>query len=131
MIVVDTHILRWWSTGQNKLSKKAKAAIDEALTNKSIYVSTVSTYELAWLCKTERITLDRPFDKWFELLSSIPGLEFISPNNEIMLKASSFPDSVPSDPMDRIIIATALTLGHPLVTADKLIIKSKVVPVIF
>jgi PIN domain nuclease of toxin-antitoxin system len=50
---------------------------------------------------------------------------------EIAARAVSFPDSYPKDPQDRLIGATALVEGIELVTHDKLIKKSRVVPVIW
>jgi PIN domain nuclease of toxin-antitoxin system len=49
---------------------------------------------------------------------------------EIAQLAGSFEDETPGDPADRIIIATALTLGAKLVTADeRLRVSSQVVSV--
>jgi PIN domain nuclease of toxin-antitoxin system len=50
---------------------------------------------------------------------------------EIAARAASFPDSYPKDPQDRLIGATALVEGVELVTHDKSIKKSGLVPVIW
>jgi len=50
---------------------------------------------------------------------------------EIAARAVSFPDSYPKDPQDRLIGATALVEGINLVTHDKLIRKSGMIPVIW
>ncbi len=45
--------------------------------------------------------------------------------------AADLPSPYPSDPMDKIIGATALDAGCALITPDRLIRKSKAVPVIW
>jgi PIN domain nuclease of toxin-antitoxin system len=50
---------------------------------------------------------------------------------EIAARAVSFPDSYPKDPQDRLIGATALVEGMELVTHDKQIRKSTMVPVMW
>ena len=45
--------------------------------------------------------------------------------------AAQFPSSFPSDPMDRIIAATAIVEGFPLLTADRNIRRSKLVKTIW
>jgi len=45
--------------------------------------------------------------------------------------AVDFPDSYPRDPQDRLIGATSVAEGMPLVTADRLIRRSKLVKTIW
>jgi predicted nucleic acid-binding protein len=49
---------------------------------------------------------------------------------EIAARAASFPECYPKDPLDRLIGATALVEGAGLVTHDRGIAKSGLVPVI-
>jgi PIN domain nuclease of toxin-antitoxin system len=50
---------------------------------------------------------------------------------EIVARAVSLPESYPRDPQDRLIGATALVEGIQLVSHDRLIRKSGIVPVIW
>jgi PIN domain nuclease of toxin-antitoxin system len=50
---------------------------------------------------------------------------------EIAARAVSFPDPYPKDPQDRLIGATALVEGIQLVTRDKLIKDSGMIPIIW
>jgi PIN domain nuclease of toxin-antitoxin system len=50
-------------------------------------------------------------------LIELYGLSAITPNDEIMLRSANLPD-FHKDPADRIIIATALISGMPIVTGD-------------
>ena len=47
---------------------------------------------------------------------------------EIAVRSVQFPKSYPNDPQDRIIGATALVEGIRLLTHDKLIVKSGLIP---
>jgi PIN domain nuclease of toxin-antitoxin system len=49
----------------------------------------------------------------------LPFIQFIPVTNSISIKAVNLPGSLHSDPADRIIIATALSVGAVLVTKDK------------
>lgn len=44
-VLLDTHALLWWATGDRQLTKKAKAAI--AAEENSVYVSAASAWEIA------------------------------------------------------------------------------------
>jgi PIN domain nuclease of toxin-antitoxin system len=50
---------------------------------------------------------------------------------EIAARAVSFPESYPSDPQDRLIGATALVEGIQLITHDKKIRKSDMIPIMW
>jgi PIN domain nuclease of toxin-antitoxin system len=50
-------------------------------------------------------------------LTELYGLSAIPPNDDIMLRAANLPD-FHKDPADRMIIATALISGMPIVTGD-------------
>ena len=44
-VLLDTHALLWWATGDRQLTKKAKAVI--AAEDNSVYVSAASAWEIA------------------------------------------------------------------------------------
>jgi PIN domain nuclease of toxin-antitoxin system len=52
----------------------------------------------------------------------------LSLTQEIAVRSVQFPKSYPNDPQDRIIGATAFVEGIRLLTHDKLIVKSGLVP---
>lgn len=52
-------------------------------------------------------------------------------NREIALVAARLPANFPSDPADRLIAATAMVDGVPLLTADKNILRSRAVKTIW
>ena len=113
-VLLDSHVLHWWSAEPERLSAAAASAIDAA---DRLAVSAVSWYELAWLARHERIVLAMPVRAWLDDLSADVFTEGITP--AIADAAAGLPSSFPGDPADRIIYATAIELGWRLVTKDR------------
>lgn len=119
MIVLDTHALLWWATGDTaQLSPAATEAIEAQLGGGQIVVSSISAWELAMLVARDRIALSMDIDEWLAVLSQIEEVRFVPVDNEIAIKSVELPGEFHKDPADRIIVATARKLAAPLVTAD-------------
>lgn len=118
MILLDTHTLIWWLKGSDKLSIKAKKAILEAQKENSIYVSSITIWEICMLAKNGEIGFGIDIGDWIKSLESMSGINFVPVDNEVSQKAVFLPELDHKDPADRIIIATALSLGCPLATKD-------------
>ena len=56
---------------------------------------------------------------WVAASEALPFVEFVPVNNSIALKSVQLPGPLHNDPADRIIIATAVSLGAVLVTKDE------------
>lgn len=126
MIVLDTHTLIWWVDSPQKLSKKAKKAIEEEKSkDRGILVSSISTFEIYLLIKKGKLELANNPDVWLEKIESLPAIRFIPVDNKIAAYSVNLPDFDYKDPADRMIIATALNLGVKLVTSDKKILNYK------
>lgn len=119
MIVLDTHAWIWWVSNPEFLSEKAKQVIDEAVTNRNVLISTISTWEVAMLVSRGRLKLTMPPDDWVAASEALPFFDFVPVSNCIALKSVQLPGVLHSDPADRIIIATAISLGAVLVTKDE------------
>ncbi|MBU0978646.1 MAG: type II toxin-antitoxin system VapC family toxin [Patescibacteria group bacterium] len=131
MILLDTHALIWWVDGSEKLSKKAKKAISDSIKNGQICISSMTIWEVAVLSKKGKINFDIDFQKWLQKVTSLSMVKIIDVDMQIAHQSVFLPNYLHSDPIDRIIIATAQILKIPLVTADRRIIKSKIVEVIW
>jgi PIN domain nuclease of toxin-antitoxin system len=86
-------------------------------------VASITWFELAWLAAHERILLTIPIQAWLEELSAQVRTVMISP--AVAATAVALPSSFPGDPADRLIYATAVEQGWPLVTKDDRIRKHK------
>jgi len=118
VIVLDTHTLLWWVNDPTTLSKPAKQAIDAAMKSQSIHVSSISSWEIALLVERGRLRLSLDVRDWICRCEALPFLTFIPINNAIAVESVRLPDLRHADPADRIIAATALSLGATLITKD-------------
>jgi len=118
VIVLDTHTLLWWVNDPATLSKPAVGFIDAAVTSKTVYVSCISSWEIALLVERGRLQLALDVRDWISRCEGLPFLTFVPVSNAIAVESVRLPDFPHSDPADRIIAATALSLGATLVTKD-------------
>ncbi len=130
MILIDTHIIVWLAFGPNKLSAKAASAIEtERLGNSGLAICAMSLYELSLLTRRGRLQLNISPET---LLSAVEKGFIVKPiTAQIAAASTTFPDPYPRDPMDRLIGATALVEGIPLITADERIRKANVIQTIW
>ena len=120
MIAIDTHALVWLATGARQMiSKKAMKRITEELDRGEIWVSAISAWEIAMLVERERLILSLDVESWLGKISEIDAIRFQPVNNKIALESVRLPGEFHKDPADRIIVATARTMGLALITADE------------
>jgi PIN domain nuclease of toxin-antitoxin system len=121
VILLDTHSWIWWAVGSAKLSAHARTSIDEA---KVIGVSAISCWEVAMLVHRQRITFDRDTLLWVQQALARPSVRLLPITPQVAVRSTQLGKAAPSDPADRIIIATAREEKIPVVTRDAEIIKS-------
>jgi PIN domain nuclease of toxin-antitoxin system len=113
-LLLDTHVVHWWSAEPQRVSAAARDALDEA---EELAVAAVTWYELAWLARHERIALNVPIRSWLQSLAA--QLRTIGVTPAIADTAVSLSELFPGDPADRMIYATAIEHGLKLVTKDR------------
>jgi PIN domain nuclease of toxin-antitoxin system len=118
VIVLDTHALVWWVTGDTSLSKRAKNAIAREMAGGEIVVSSISAWEIAMLVAREKLVLTMDVNSWLVTVGEIEAVRFVPVDVEIATKSVALPGEFHSDPADRMIVATARKLAVPLVTKD-------------
>lgn len=129
MILLDTHVVVWLAFEPDKLSKRAREAIRAARVEGGLAIAGISLLELAWLGEKGRVETTLSVESYVRECARKMTVLPMTP--EIAARAVNFPDSYPKDPQDRLIGATALVEGMELVTRDKQIRKSGMVPVIW
>jgi PIN domain nuclease of toxin-antitoxin system len=112
-LLLDTHVVHWWSAEPRRVSVSAQKALEAA---DDLAVAAMSWYELAWLARHERIVLNVPVRSWLQGLGTQVRTIGVSP--AIADTAAALPASFPGDPADRLIYATAIEHGLKLVTKD-------------
>jgi len=113
-VVLDSHVVHWWSAEAERISATARKAISEA---DELAVADISWFELAWLAKHERIVVTIPIASWLGQLAAQVRTIAVTP--AIAAAAVALPSSFPGDPADRLIYATAIEHGWRLVTKDR------------
>ena len=116
MILLDTHVILWLRTGNERLGPLARREIDRAWQSGELAVSSISFWEVAMLKSKGRISFQENLEQWRRVQLE-QGMVEIPVDGKTGLRAASLTDFHP-DPADRLIVATALE-GHRLVTADK------------
>ena len=113
-VLLDTHVVQWWSAEPQRLSQVATEALSQV---DELAVAAVSWFELAWLARHERIVVTLPVRSWLEQLAGQIRTIGITP--AIADTAVSLPSTFPGDRADRLIFATAVEHGMKLVTKDR------------
>lgn len=126
-LVTDTHPLVWYLSKQDKkLPKRVLAAFlsAEEGSGTHIWVPAAVAWEFSQLSrKTDRIKLTVPFEELIRENFHFKNLTIaeLQPDDQIIANGLSFN----RDPFDALIVATALRLELPLITADGEITDSK------
>jgi PIN domain nuclease of toxin-antitoxin system len=121
VIILDTHVLVWLDAGSPRLSKPLVETIDQALSKGELAISTMSFWEIGMLIEKGRLQLAMPLALWrSELLRK--GLTELPVSGDIAMRAAQL-DGFHGDPMDRLIVSSALVHSASLCTADQKILQ--------
>jgi len=118
VIVLDTHTLVWWVSGDPLLSKRARTAIEREQPDGDIIVSSISAWEIAMLVERGKLVLSMDVASWLSTVAQIDAVHFLPVDVEVATKSVDLPGDFHKDPADRMIVATARKLAVPLVTKD-------------
>jgi len=130
LILLDTHVVIWLGLEPARVSRNARTAIDESRKDGTgLAVSGMTLLEITLLSRKKRIHFTPSLETF---LTDVETRFMVLPiSARICVRSSSLPLSYPNDPADRIIGATALSEGIPLITADREIRNSRALPTIW
>jgi len=131
MIVADTHVIIWDALKPELLSAKAKKAIREANQQDGIIFCEISLWEIAMLMRRGRLSVGVDYQEFMRLVSSSNRYVFKGISPEIAELSTQLLADTNKDPADRIISATAVVEKAKLVTADKVLRRSKQIATIW
>ncbi len=127
-VLLDTHILIYWLGTDLRLSAEQKRVLEQASPESPLWVSDITLWEIATLYNLKRLSFHLPLRDWLEAATAPPLVQRVGISPAIAAAVAALPSSFHRDPADRIIIASAQLLGATLLTRDKQIIQSALVP---
>jgi PIN domain nuclease of toxin-antitoxin system len=122
VILLDTHALIWAAADDRKLGRRSRRLIEKHWAEGDVLVCALSFWEVALLHERGRIALPLPVAQWRDQRLGA-GLGELAVDGAIAVRAAGL-GSLP-DPIDRLIVATALERGAALLTADERILTWK------
>jgi PIN domain nuclease of toxin-antitoxin system len=125
--LLDTHAFVWAAHNPDKLGVKARRIIERAAPGE-LGISAATVIELGRLIDEDEVKVEGPLSAAFaEAFASIVQIP-VRLDAAIAAPKLALPHA---DPSDRIIVATALKLGVPLITKDGNIADSGIVRVVW
>jgi len=116
MIVLDTHALLWWALEPERLSNKAREVTAE-MERRGGFVSAISIWEIAIKVKRGKLELPLSAEQLTQRLERSAVVQIVPVDAGTWLRSVALPWEH-NDPADRVIVATALNQGVPLLTKD-------------
>ena len=114
-ILLDTHALVWWATGDRRLSRKARVAIADPDTE--VFISIASAWEIQIKATLMKLTLNESVDALYRSLIIDQGFRMIGIELRDIDQLSTLPPHH-RDPFDRMLVAQSLRGSFTLVTKD-------------
>lgn len=120
-ILLDTCALILLVEGD--LSARAARVLEEATTEeRPVLASPVSAWEIGQLVGRGRLRIAADPASWFARATSLPGIAMARLPAHVLVASSFLPGMPPRDPVDRIMVAAARSMGASLMTRDRLIL---------
>lgn len=127
MILLDTHVLVWMTTDLSRLSRTADREIRKAQRDRSCAIASISLWEMALLFQRNRLRGAGSIENSIRTILDDTAVKVLEITPEIADLSTSFPETYPTDPGDRIIGATARAYGLTLITQDDRILNCPLV----
>jgi PIN domain nuclease of toxin-antitoxin system len=116
MIVLDTHAVLWWALDPGYLSSTA-ARLVANMEREGGFASAISIWELGTKIKRGKLEMPIGIDEFARRIEKGGVVTLLPVDTQIWLSSLSL-DWDHRDPADRVIVATALAKGLPLLTKD-------------
>ena len=120
MIVIDTHVVVWMTTG-TAFGKRSMALVKRAVAEETAAVCAISFWEIAMLLAKGRLrALKSATEQRGKVLAA--GIRELPLSGELCILAGEL-ENLHADPADRLIAATAIAHDATLVTADERLLR--------
>jgi PIN domain nuclease of toxin-antitoxin system len=121
-LLLDTHIWLWLNLEPEKLHNRVAAAIQDP--KNELWLSSISLWEVMMFSAKKHLDLGSNPQSWVQEALALSPIREAAMNHAVALETGRF-TLQNKDPVDRIIVATARSLGFTLVTNDGLLLKAK------
>ena len=125
--LLDTHAWIWWVDHDSRLGHGFLQALDELPDEARPAICDISLWEVATLVERGRIRFRIPFGEWLEAAAHPRTVLVLPITPEVAGEIAALPTTFHRDPADRVIVATSRALRMPLLTQDRLILRSRLV----
>jgi PIN domain nuclease of toxin-antitoxin system len=119
VIVLDTHALLWWALDPEKLSSRATEVL-ATMEREGGFASAISIWELGIKVKRGKLVLPLAIDELSRRIERSGVVELLPVDATVWIRSLNLEWAHP-DQADRVIVATALIKGLPLLTKDEVI----------
>ncbi|MBY0383394.1 MAG: type II toxin-antitoxin system VapC family toxin [Xanthobacteraceae bacterium] len=121
-LLLDTCAVIWIAEG-DRLSEQSITVIGEAAASSTqTYVSPITAWEIGLLVARKRLQMTATPERWFADVLALPLMNLAPMPPELLVASSFLPGKPPRDPADRIVTATARSLGATLITRDRVLL---------
>jgi PIN domain nuclease of toxin-antitoxin system len=127
VILVDTHVLVWMVSDSSRLSRAATRELRKAEQSGDMAIASITLWELALLYRRGRLRSSGSVESAIRTMVEKSRVQVIEITPEIAALTTTFPESYPKDPGDRLIGATARAYGLTLVTQDERLLGSPLI----
>jgi PIN domain nuclease of toxin-antitoxin system len=118
VLLLDTHVWLWSVSGDaRRVGRRTRRLLSRAESQDAIRVSPVSLFELVALHTLGRVRLARSPEQWIREALDSAGVR-VAELSPAMAIDASIPRELLSDPLDRLLVATARHLEATLLTSD-------------
>jgi PIN domain nuclease of toxin-antitoxin system len=119
VFLLDTHVWIWTlELATGRIGQRTRRSIDRWAAQDALRVSAVTVFEVSALHAAGRLRLARPLEQWIRAALEPMGIRLAPLSLDAALDAGAIGRDVLSDPLDRLITATARQMGATLVTRD-------------
>ncbi len=101
-----------------ELSLAAAAMMNDARLPGGVGISPITAWEVSLLVARGRLALTLSVRTRFARLVALEGARWLDLSSDILIAANELPGDLHRDPADRILAATARSIGYALITRD-------------
>lgn len=116
-LLLDTHALIWFFSGETKLSDSARNLIEDI--NNIKYISVASAWEMAIKQSKGKLTLSIPLDDYIQEKIKLADFQLLNIKLSHLKVISQLP-FYHNDPFDRLLIAQAMVENISIISQDSM-----------